>query len=120
MSTIEDNKLIVEFIGIDPKHADEYGFEFIKPLFGSHQRYYDWDHVKFHSSWDWLMTVVEKIESLPNVDFIIGKFHICIEKENYGYVVYDDLFKGNKIENVCEACVVFIKWYNENHPNEQN
>lgn len=79
--------------------------------------------MKYHSSWDWLMPVVEKIERIwiggsktkmkiespnrvqiwhevgyKNIDFAI----------NYGY----DNEKTTRLENIWLAVVDFIKWYN--------
>ena len=53
---MEDNKLIAEFMGM--KYSDERSFNDG-----------EWTHSikslsKFETSWDWLMPVVEKIESL--------------------------------------------------------
>lgn len=72
------------------------------------------EDLKFHSDWNWLMEVVEKIESL-GFEFIITTFEIMIDKHRETIVrnlpVVD---KKTKIEAVYTACVEFIKWYNEN------
>jgi len=63
MSQAENNKLIAEFMGV-VFHDDE-------------NQYYDnnglyiGEELHYHTSWDWLMPVVEKIESL-DYDFQIG------------------------------------------------
>ncbi len=46
----ENNKLIAEFMNVDHVDID--------------QAYEDYGELKYHTSWDWLMPVVEKIESL--------------------------------------------------------
>lgn len=69
------------------------------------------DTLKFHTSWDWLMPVVDKIASL--------------EKENRENLVHNrDAYKhynfvlempiGTRIQTVFELCLQFILWYNEN------
>jgi len=91
-----DNRLIAEFMGI-----------------GS-------DYLKYNSNWNWLMEVVEKIESLTDINSS-GCFMVL---ESIGFnakFILDDgtrIFnpcKGEtKIEAVYNACVEFIKWYNLN------
>ena len=55
---MKDNKLIAEFMGLEFSKGEYY-----RPLYNSG----DWipqDELQYHISWDWLMPVVEKIESL--------------------------------------------------------
>ena len=65
----------------------------------------------FHSDWNWLMEVVEKIESinfkLPSQEY--GQYKAMKIKDALT-MQYKDL---TKIEATCNACVEFIKWYNE-------
>ena len=70
----------------------------------------------YHHSWDWLMPVVEKIESLNSICLI--KNHWC----NIKTTDFDSVnIKGfstlkicdTKIEAVYKAVVEFIKWYNQ-------
>jgi len=105
MNTIENNKLIAEFLGI--KDEIERGENSIILLNGIID-YHKIDNLKFHSDWDWLMEVVEKIESL-NVTFSIDG--------NKCYCLNDDFCnaqkESTKIYSVYKVCVEFIKWYNE-------
>ena len=79
----------------------------------------------YHSSWDWLMPVVEKIEDThANKDLHYGhRFKI----DNWEIVVQDCLSGkircsvspasvriSSKIDAVYQAVIEFIKWYNEN------
>lgn len=104
MTTTEKNKLIAEFISIEsPFNKGHYicpnGIA-TKP-----------EDMKFHSSWDWLMPVVEKIESLGNYGFTIYRNSTNIN----GLPIELANTRGNtKIEAVYNACVEFILWYNEN------
>lgn len=75
---MKDNKLIAEFMGVDQVDIDyainEHG------------------QLKYHSSWDWLMPVVEKIYSLDaDIDF----------------------FRVVNLEATYKSVVEFIKEYND-------
>ena len=67
--------------------------------------------LKYHSSWDWLMPVVEKIESL-NYEFIIFRTTANINRgESQEFPYYQG---ETKKEAAYKAVVEFIKWYNQN------
>lgn len=87
--------------------------------------------LKFNSDWNWLMKVVEKIESLPHpIGSDIYNFTIIISNngceinsrevtnwENIyssNYVFLNNKHTTSKIEAVYNTCVEFVKWYNEN------
>ena len=87
------------------------------------------EQFKFHSSWDWLMPVVEKIEYLYATDYILPRFeinsHICSFSVGYSeFKKYKQWICGcydsspekekrnTKIEAAYYVCVEFIKWYN--------
>lgn len=72
---------------------------------------------KYHSSWDWLMPVVEKIEKMDSRDV---DCRISIEKDTCN-IYYDDKEKqyefnlwadGSKIKAVWQSIVAFLQWYN--------
>ena len=103
-------------------------------------------HLEFHKSWDWLMPVVEKIESLDLKEYgyqwegIDGKTEynngsICVEIERNRCWIYMNLqldpfhtfnekSRGiefpTKIEATYAAVVEFIEWYNERKKQEEN
>jgi hypothetical protein len=95
MDTIENNKLIAEFLGATDKHIENFG--------GA-------ENLKYHSDWNWLMSVVEKIENLSYDVQIILDF-CTITNGDYSKTTQ---LGGAKIHNVYNACVEFIKWRNEN------
>lgn len=120
MTTTEKNKLIAEFIGaVFHDHVNEW---------------YDWnglymgESLRFHTSWDWIMPVVEKIEGLEtpitNNLLLEDKFEtyeVHIENKHvkiyaHGEVTKEiaDLKSNTKIEAVYNACIEFILWYNQN------
>lgn len=115
----ENNKLIAEFLGYSQPHPDYHNTTYwykkdCQPL----------TILLFHSDWNWLMEVVEKIErfegenryAMYNVD-IQQCFVEIIENHTYETIINIDA--NSKIEAVYNACVEFIKWYNEqNKTNE--
>ena len=98
---IEGNKLIADFMGLW-KGIDCY--EYSKDVC------YGFKDLKYHSSWEWLMPVVEKIEKIKGVRIFI-KGNRC-EIFNYGFEMGSPL-SVYKIESVWLAVVAFIKWYNQ-------
>lgn len=119
---IEGNRLIAEFMeAIKQAHISDSLFWFDNPptIFSSHQ----WDDfaMKYHSSWDWLMPVVEKIENINNTEVDI-KGNLClisfIEDGHWTGRVLKGMGGKEKpsnefkIEAAWEAVVEFIKWYN--------
>ena len=84
MNTQENNELIAEFMGVDPIDID-YAID-------------EYGKLKYHLSWDWLMPVVEKIEQV----------HEGVPQE----LIKLSLF--STIDEVYNAIIEFIKWYNKN------
>ncbi len=73
-------------------------------------------HLIYHESWDALMPVVEKIETLGYGVRIEHNF-CWINRISHDYIPnsYSDIQgEGTKIENTHKAIVKFIQWYNEN------
>ena len=110
-NTAAGNKLIAEFMGW--KHHEDKSYD-----------EYEMNNLKYHTSWDWLMPVVEKIESIHS-DFH-GYFgvYICsngctiqatrlntsIENPHYAY--FNDVTLDTKINSTYSAVLQFIQWYN--------
>lgn len=108
-----NNKLIAEFLGYIDNGCSEEGF-LIDP-----ETNYDVciDSLQFHTDWNWLMQVVEKIET-HGFTFDIKKNWSCITRKGERIVIRWEE-DNNKIEAVYNACVEFIKWYNENSAKEK-
>ncbi len=91
---INSNKLIAEFMGKNTnlRFIDPYGY---------------------HCSWDWIMPVVEKIESIgyPVTINCHKSCYINITSKDASHIMVD--FAETKIEAVYNAVVEFIKWFNE-------
>jgi hypothetical protein len=115
---IEGNKLIAGFMGFIHRDSNVY-----KVPEGEDLKYLAYhlnlNKMPYHTSWDWLMPVVEKIESLGYdsrimgnnsdggflCDFVDGDNNEAACKTNY----------TSKLEAVYAAVVAFIQWYNNNH-----
>jgi len=111
MDNIENNKLIAEFMGNIIRDNIVY-FPMLQEC--------TIDELEYHTSWDWLMPVVEKIEymeeGVANGNFLLE----CIG--NSAKFILDDgtrLFKDNmydtKLEATYQAVVEFINFYNKNN-----
>ena len=108
---VENNKLIAEFLGYSQPHPDYKNTSYWykkgeAPLV----------FLSFHSNWDWLMRVVEKIESLGYTVTIAGvmcKVTKVLDLENsiVSYVLGD---KSRKLELIYTTMVEFVKWHNKN------
>ncbi len=114
----ENNKIIAEFMGYIDNGCSEEGF-LINPITNYDE---DINELKFHSDWNWLMEVVEKIESLK-VDNLSFNFEIQKDVVTLCYThtrtpkeqtdMYFEWGQKTKIGNVYEIVVKFIKWYNQ-------
>ena len=111
-NTAENNKLLAEFMGGEDRSKFVGGgnyFEFDKRQMAGATilKIFRYEELQYHLDWNWLMEVVEKIESLGYDSQILKNtcyFFDCDFQET----------KGNtKREAVYNACVKFIKWYNQ-------
>ena len=112
--TTENNKIIAEFMGF--KLQDNPNERFFNRWLINSNAYggrYNFEEFYFDVDWNWLMEVVENIESLEGigVDFYKGCIDVYNEEVNLIRINRKGL---TKIEAVYNACVEFIKWYNEN------
>lgn len=148
MDITQSNKLIAEFMGdrIEIRsfgdalpRRDSYYYvsgekNFYLGLVGGSNIDYLWERevykMKYHTSWDWLMPVVEKIESIEfsrdlcdititwHYDINIQRNYCIIKPDNsFASTVIDKWdFKSyeGKLSGTYQAVVQFILWYNEN------
>lgn len=108
---LEGNKLIAKFMG------------WKKDNNVSNERYYKEGDVSknlcnfsYNKSWDWLMPVVEKIESL-GFWINIKKNHVTVAYDNKNTydskMIHSEFGDISKIERVYICVINFIKFYNE-------
>lgn len=139
MNTQENNKLIAEFMGLK-NHFNNQGVT--KVLIDGNEHIQDWEcydaerdilitpiEMKYHTSWDWLMPVVEKIRNVTSYDrdkfsteVIIYGNKTTIKSGGYGEKRHSNLFFNktelgtwNTIEPTYQVVVEYIKWYNKNN-----
>lgn len=102
----ETNVLIAEFMGINKLSSNVLKKALLSDL-------------DYHLSWDSLMPVIEKIESLKenlhslDVQMCVDRIAILVNASPL-YVDIRQFSKKSKIEAVYKAVIEFIKWYNEN------
>lgn len=100
MTTIEGNKLIIE---------SDFVLEIHQSWLASAKKDkcedYFISNLKYHSSWEWLMPVVDKIGVLS--PYIISPDTMRISDAG---VVYKS--KVSTIDAVWNACLLYIQWHN--------
>ena len=111
----ENNKMIAEFMGAKPNKGGEFELCQFLPFIEDYVRskhFYFTSEMLFHSDWNWLMEVVEKIEDL-NYSVEINKqedgdYQCLVTKSG----IISSEFSNIKIEAVYNACTNFIRQYN--------
>ncbi len=124
MRTIDNNKLIAEFMGYPKKQINKGVARLEENKYVWGQTYYyingDWhaeDYLLFHLDWNWLMQVVDKIESFEDNNRC-AKYNINIEqsfveiidKNTDDTIVETDA--DTKTQATYKAVIEFIKYYN--------
>lgn len=116
------NETIALFMGYE-KYEDKYGIWFkrkglIKCLHPKLQS------LQYHSSWDWLMPVAEKIATLSSDDVVHIEIGKTFSRSFYwnldnGQVHVFDESADTPIQTVYKSVLQFIQWYN-NQSNTTN
>ena len=118
MNNQENDKLIAEFMGLGSQlHMTEHH---------TSGEYISSDELRYSTSWDWLMPVVEKIRTIPSYDW--DKFGTdvtitadkttiksgCYGNRKHGDYFFNKTFTGefNTTEATYNAVVEFINHYN--------
>ena len=122
MNTTENNKLLAEFLGYVNTTPTDKDFNIYELKGGKLGRFIEATSMKFHNDWRWIMAVVEKIEEIETKD---GRtFTIDIHKDNviinqYGKYNNEIIVTegGTRLENLYNACVKFVEWYNKEQSN---
>lgn len=108
----QGNKLIAEFMGYKEDRYPEglpYSVDLWGPFFNN--------DIRYSTSWDWLMPVVEKIGKTYDVRITWGPTSLDVT-----YIDRPDVYEGEitsmggmtAIENTWWCVVRFINWYNKN------
>lgn len=120
LTTEEKNILIAEFLQVDkntngtfelPQHCKI-------TLGGTFKTEFRAEQLMFHKDYNWLMEVAEKIKEIDsvtdfNINFLTGYTTIesyCETDNTKNKVSFGN---GEGIDGIYNACVEFIKWYNE-------
>ena len=130
--TTENNKIIAEFMGLNKtkmffnlksgnyvkKETDDCDIKVVDVYLKNNKPI---TNFYYHSDWNWLMEVVEKIESLGYWVEILGGMHnVCSIGLTNNIESFIYLDSESKIEAVYNAVVEFIKWYNEQKSAKEN
>lgn len=114
MDTLESNKLIAVFDGAE-NLANENEWYRLPNKAAVRAK-----ELEYHTDWDWLMPVVEKIEAIE-LDNFTCKFDIINRNEveisaGDTPVFYSGFNTNSKLTSVWVGVVNFIQWYNTHHP----
>lgn len=107
---MSDNELIAAFMDI-PTLEDYKGIMWDFQRTGKQIYSIRSDELRYDTSWDWLMPVVEKIETEKFSVMIIGKYTRIQRPHPYKEFATD--ICDSKIQSAYKAVVEFIKWYNQ-------
>ena len=105
---IENNKLIAEFMGLKEIYTPKLNIYEISKT----ETCLETD-LAYHTDWNWLMPVVEKIQSMGYwVDYTKGD--VFIYDDEYNLVIPNPMHKNKdtKLSIHYKIVIEFIKWYN--------
>lgn len=120
---LKGNKLIAKFMQLEKKIVAKGLIEYMYTHKFTQHGFYETTHefcLLFHSSWDWLIPVVEKIEATNRINdnewypyqVTIWNTSCIISDGNNANKIVHTVTENNKIEATWSAVVKFIKWYN--------
>jgi hypothetical protein len=127
---LKDNKKLMIFMGaIYSKHSKLWGIgrAELRPYHGKMcvwaEKFYNLSELKYHSDWNWLMNVQERIlELYPNCTY-----HVSVDMKSTmtndrdykiilrSYLLFNVEVSGkNHFDVLYKACVEFVDWHNKN------
>lgn len=118
---LEGDKLIAQFMGV--KNVVEFTIkknpEFIELVIAEDEDgYIDYvegiNYILYHSDWDQLMSVVEKIEKKSDTSLECLTLDEIVSYQFQIYLSNTCVRGKSKIEVIYKAVIEFIKWYNQN------
>ena len=95
----ENNKIVAEFLCTTQKTED------LEDCYILNGKAYHIIDLKFHTDWNWLMQVVEKI-------YQTNLYYDKYIDFNSSMFLSGKIELSTKIEAVYNACLEFIQWYN--------
>ena len=113
----DNNILLANFIGMQKTNVGWYDAEEILLKVEKDNTF---DILKFNTDWNWIMQVVEKIETLETKDgrtFTIDMHRDSVLIFEYGIHTNEIVFTEGKgrLDNLYNACVEFVEWWNKNN-----
>lgn len=123
MKTEEGNKLIAEFMDVSDFTLNEFN-RFLVIRNAPYTGFFNFTETKYHSSWSWLMPVVERIQSKgydvnifndeDGEQAMIWGAGFSYSRDPASLVVENCPGVGNsKIVTVWDTVIKFIQWYNQ-------
>jgi hypothetical protein len=106
---MDGRDLMAAFCGRHPIRSIQFGLLVYDNNTSTHELRYD-------TNWNWLMHVVDKIESLGSPVFISSNSCTIYERVDFSTNRGDwfvQEYDHTKIDATWKACVAYIKWYNE-------
>lgn len=131
MKNEHNNKLIVDFLELRPcvecdnKNGQYYYCSWYGKPTESNLHYFKPDEMKYHWHWNWLMNVVDKIEStwhdehgffgvyISSNSCTIQGTKFRVDKSPAKPVYYNQLVLKDKLQSTYVAVINFISWYLE-------
>jgi hypothetical protein len=116
MNKQESNKLLAEFMGCYQNNEGFWGFE-NTPNHKTWNNDRFLDCTKYDTDWNWLIEIVEKIESFVDenkhakYNFITEQSFVEIIDNNTSDTIVE-IDRDTKMEATYNACVQFVQWYN--------
>lgn len=117
---LNSNKLIAEFVGAEKCNNNVYEIYNFPEKTKEGLKSYDVIYLEYHSSWDWLMPVVEKISELPYIELFSIVTNcgcdIYFKRNEFknGVTFYSGNVENSPIINMTYSTVIkFINWYNQ-------
>jgi hypothetical protein len=113
-SVVEGNRIIAEFMEVS-KEPTLYGSTRVRLNVPSIGSWFEDRGLQYHTSWEWLMPVVEKVRDL-GFKFIIGDSNrVTVYNKDYDW--RNGSTTDSMIECVWHGCVQFIQFYNNQNRN---
>ena len=101
---LEGNKLIAEFIQLRGEYDEDKDLIYLESDIDG-KGVYSLSELKYHTSWDWLMPCINKINFSDHLNLW--------DKHNIDKFNLTESITNVDIERTYELIIKFIKWYNE-------